>query len=375
MGRLPYWVWCLRAFVGLVLWLTTAPAPAIEEFRLSRWIQPVPRHSVLTEQGYYVWGGSVVEERGRWHMFYSRWPTNTHSFADGWLFESEICHAVADSPGGPFKPTGVVLGKRSNDSGMAFWDSQTQHNPHIRHFGDRFYLYYMASVDPGSNAWPAISQRNRIQRNQRIGVVSAGSIEDLVRGRFVRPDVPLIAPVYSTNALTDRTTNPSDYPANRIVNNESVLLRPDGKFQLIYKSNWPQPPGYGHGMALADDPAGPFKLVPGPIFSDEPREDENHWYDPATGKYFLIVKNFAKHGTEQLRSADGTNWVSQGIQFGTTVKWADGTEENLEALERPQLLRDANGFPIMLYMAARRALPGGAKESFNVHIPLRSPGN
>jgi hypothetical protein len=304
-------------------------------------------------------------------MFYSRWPTNTWAFGDGWLFASEIAHAVADNPGGPFVPTGVVLGKRANDPNFSYWDSQTQHNPHIRHFGAKFYLYYMASVDPGTNAWPGVSQRNRIQRNQRIGVIAADSIQALLDGTFVRPDAPIVSPVYSTNAITDRTTNPLDYAGNRIVNNESLVQRPDGKFQLIYKSNWPQSPGYGHGFALADDPAGPFTLATGPIFSDQAREDENHWYDSSTGNYFLLIKNFTGPAIEQLQSSDGTNWTSQGIQSGTIIRWEDGTDEVFSALERPQLLRDTNSQPIMLYMAAQRPLSGGAVESFNVHIPLR----
>jgi hypothetical protein len=328
---------------------------------------------VLAEPGYYVWCGSVIEDGGMYHVFYSRWPTNTYSFGDGWLFNSEIAHAVADNPGGPFTPTGVVLGKRTNDPNFSYWDSQTQHNPHIRRFGNKFYLYYMASVDPGTNAWPGVSQRNRIQRNQRIGVVVADSISALLEGNFVRPGAPIVSPVYSTNAATDRVTNPPDYAGNRIVNNETVVQRPDGKYQLIYKSNWPQSPGYGHGFALADDPAGPFTLIPGPVFSDQAREDENHWYDDAAGKYFLVIKNFTGPATEQLQSTDSTNWTSQGIQFGAIVRWEDGADEVFNALERPHMLRDSNGVPVMLYMAAQRPLGVGAVESFNVHIPLR-PG-
>lgn len=360
-------------FLAGLLWLAARSSQA-GDFLLSRWIQPVPRHSVLAQPGYYVWGGSVVEDGGQYHMFYSRWPTNTYAFGDGWLFGSEICHAVANNPGGPFTPSGVVLGRRTNDPAFAFWDSQTQHNPHIRRFGNKFYLYYMASVDPGTNTWPGVDQRNRIQRNQRIGVIVADSIADLLNTNYVhsvRSAAPIVAPVYSTNAATDRVTNPTDFAGNRIVNNQTVTQRPDGKFQLIHKSNWPQSPNYGHGFALADDPAGPFTLIPGPIISDQGREDENHWYDSARGKFFLICKNFSAAGTEQLESTDSTNWISRGIQFGTIIRWADGADEVLEALERPQLLRDTNGQPVMLYMAARRALAGGAKESLNVHIPLR----
>jgi hypothetical protein len=358
-----------------LLFAHAGAAPAqTTNFLLSQWLGQVPRHSVLAEPGYYVWGGCVVQDGGKYHMFYERWPTNTYAFGDGWLFNAEVAHAVADTPDGPFTPTGVVLGKRPNDPNFAYWDSQSQQNPHIRQFGSKFYLYFMATVDPGTNSWPGISQRNRIQRNQRIGVIVADSMSQMLDTNYVnsvRPSVPIISPVYSTNAATDRTTNPTDYAGNRIVNNQTVIQRPDGKYQLIYKSNWPQSPGYGHGFALADDPAGPFTLVPGPIFSDQAREDENHWYDAATGKYFLIVKNFTGPALEQLQSNDSTNWTSQGIQSGTIVRWEDGADEVFSALERPQLLRDTNGVPIMLYLAAQRALGGGAVATFNVHVPLK----
>jgi hypothetical protein len=360
----------LTASAGFATLLVAAPP---EPFRLATWVQPVPRHAVLVETGYHVWCGSVIEDQGRYHMFYSRWPVSPWAFGDGWLFASEICHAVADQPTGPFTPTGVVLGRRPGDTALAFWDSQTQHNPHIRKFGNTFYLYYMASVDPGPSVWPGITQRNRIQRNQRIGVVSAKSIQDLIDGNFTRPGSPIVSPVYSTSAATDRTTNPTDFAANRIVNNPSVTQRPDGTWQLLYKSNWPQAPSYGHGYALANDPAGPFTLVAGPVFSDEGREDEHHWHDAARGKYHLLVKNFNRGGTEQMESPDGVQWTSMGVQWGRVIPWADGVVESVEALERPQILLGANGEPVALYLAARRALAGGAKQAFSVHIPLAPP--
>lgn len=369
LGR-SFWRW---ARVAVFLSGAAAFMARADDFLLSQWIQPVPRYSVLTNAGYYVWGGSVVQDGGQYHMFYSRWPTNNPNGFSGWVTDSEIAHAVATNPAGPFKFTGVVLGKRPNDPSYTnYWDSQTQHNPHIRKFGSRFYLYYMASVDPGTNAWPGQNQWNRIQRNQRIGVIVGNSINDLLTTNFVRPNAPIVSPVYSTNYLTDRTTNPTDYAANRIVNNESVIQRADGKYQLIYKSNWPQSPNYGHGYALADNPDGPFTLIKGPLFSDQGREDENHWYDATAGKYFLVIKNFSALGDEQLVSLDSTNWSSQGIQVGRIIRWNDGADEPVNALERPQMFRDSNGVPIMLYMAVQRPLAGGAVESFNVHIPLRS---
>jgi autotransporter-associated beta strand protein len=357
----------------LLLFPGSASAQTPTNFLFSQWIQPVPFHSVLSDPGYFVWCGSPIADGGQYHLFYSRWPTNA-TFS-GWVTNSEICHAVAATPDGPFTSTGVVLGKRPGETApyTNYWDSQTQHNPHIRKFGSKFYLYYMASVDPGTNVWPGQNLSTRVQRNQRIGVIVANSIQDFIDTNYVRPGAPIVSPVYSTNYLTDRTTNPTDYAANRIVNNETVIQRPDGKYQLIYKSNWPQSPSYGHGYALADNPDGPYTLMTGPMFSNQAREDENHWYDPASGKYYLVIKNFTGPATEQLQSYDSTNWTSQGIQFGTALRWEDGTDEVFNALERPALLTDTNGTPIMLYMAAQRPLGGGAVASFNVHIPLR-PG-
>jgi hypothetical protein len=353
---------------ALAFFFVVLPAFAADEFLLSRWIQPVPRHSVLTNAGYFVWCGSVVQDGGQYHMFFSRWPGSQGM--RGWLTDSEIAHAVADNPGGPFTVTGLVLGKRTNDPGCTnYWDSQTQHNPRICHFGNKFYLYYMASVDPGTNVWPGQTQSSRIQRNQRIGVIVADSIQDLLSGNFVRPSAPIVSPVYSTNYLADRTNNPADFAANRIVNNQTVVQRPDGKYQLIYKSNWPQAPNYGHGYALADDPAGPFTLMIGPVFSDQAREDEFHWYDAASGKYFLTIKNFNANGDEQLQSLDGTNWTTQGIQLGKIIRWDDGTDQVVNALERPEVLRDSNGVPVMLYLAMRPS--STSMESYNIHIPLR----
>ena len=32
------------------------------------------------------------------------------------------------------------------------WDAQSVHNPHIKRYNGKYYLYYCATVDPGENA-------------------------------------------------------------------------------------------------------------------------------------------------------------------------------------------------------------------------------
>ena len=87
--------WCLVGLAFAIVGRLHAEPPA---FRLAQWLRPLPRHSVLSEPGYYVWGASPIQDGGQYHLFYSRWSTNTYAWGDGWLFTSEICHAVAATP-------------------------------------------------------------------------------------------------------------------------------------------------------------------------------------------------------------------------------------------------------------------------------------
>ncbi len=72
---------------------------AITDF--SALIQPVPKSSIFAEDGYYVWGASVIKgDDGLYHMFYSRWKEE-YGF-NAWVTHSEIAHATSEKPGGCF---------------------------------------------------------------------------------------------------------------------------------------------------------------------------------------------------------------------------------------------------------------------------------
>lgn len=150
------------------------------ELDLNSWIQPVPKTAVLTEAGYYVWGGSVVRSPdGRFYMFYSRWPKK-HGF-EAWVTHSEVARAEADSPLGPFRPAGAVLPER----GPGHWDGHCTHNPTVHRFDDSYYIYYTGNYgDRRARDGLNWSHRN----HQRIGVAAAGRPE----GPWRRLDQPLI---------------------------------------------------------------------------------------------------------------------------------------------------------------------------------------
>nr|WP_309686233.1 hypothetical protein [Armatimonas sp.] len=85
---------------------------------------PVPRTAVFRDENYYIWCGSMIRtDDGTCHLFYSRWPRKLGHYA--WVTHSEIAHAVADSPDGPWKR----LDKPVVDVPPGFHDALMTSNP------------------------------------------------------------------------------------------------------------------------------------------------------------------------------------------------------------------------------------------------------
>lgn len=103
------------------------------------------RQSTFKSESHSIWGGSLVKgDDGLYHLFYSRWPKHL-----GWarVTDSEVAHAVSDSPFGPFQFKDVALPRR----GREFWDGWCTHNPTVHRFGDKYYLYYKSDFDGDPN--------------------------------------------------------------------------------------------------------------------------------------------------------------------------------------------------------------------------------
>ena len=60
--------------------------------------------------------------------------------------------AVSYSPYGGYKDIGIVYNKDGYRPDSCSWDAQSVHNPHIKRYNGKYYLYYCATVDPGGNA-------------------------------------------------------------------------------------------------------------------------------------------------------------------------------------------------------------------------------
>jgi hypothetical protein len=75
----------------------------------SRKLEAVGR--ILETEDFFVWGCSpIYGEDGKVHVFYSRWPKKYGM--GGWIHKSEIAHAVANSPEGPYTYLETVLSSR-----------------------------------------------------------------------------------------------------------------------------------------------------------------------------------------------------------------------------------------------------------------------
>jgi len=333
--------------------------------------------NILREKGWHVWGASVLKgEDGFYHMFYARWPEGMvgrdpilpsdkrFEGMRGWNKYSEIAYARSDSPAGPYVHQRTIL--RGTNKALD-WDRFTAHNPHVKQFGDKVYLYYISNN-------PVLDKDIWYSHigGQCIGVIVADSVGDLAGGKFKRPEQPIIRP--DGVRTFHRAVNPS------------VTRGWDDRYYMMFKS-YNTVSGRGghmcHWMAIADDPAGPFTLA-GPAFdkAEFAAEDPYLWFDEERRRFYAIVKNFRKDGAlgkqrgalALVTSADGLHdWKPAAHPLVTNRRYVDdqGQERTLAHIERPQLLFDEQGRIQCLFAAASYKNPFRGAPTFNLHIPIR----
>jgi len=278
------------------------------------------------------------------------------------------------------------------------WDAQMVHNPHLKRFNNKYYLYYIGSKDPGVQSAGSkgehVDKRNRVQQCQKTGVIEFDNFEDLMAGKFKRPDTPLLSP--RTRVKPDHIVNPSPEgtepkPDNIIVVNPSVVQRPsDGKYLLYFKGNFYNPNWRGvHGVAVADSPTGPFTATDKFVFDIRNEdgtiasgEDPYVWYHKGHQKFYAVLKDFTgkitegKPGLAILESKDGMEWTKPANSFfmKKQVVLLGGDTIKVNRLERPQFLIDEEGNPQVIYAACSIVNVGPRKDgtSFNVQIPMKA---
>lgn len=355
--------------------------------------------SALNIDGYFVWGGSVIQgDDGKYHMFFSLWESGSTkgSFAQSWVLESKIGYAVSDFPDGDFKFQKIILKGSRYSGNTASWDAQMVHNPHIKKFNNTYYLYYIGGKDSGEqpigSTGENLDKRSRVQQSLCIGAIAFTSFDALISGDFQRPKQPLLSPrtrVKPSQILNGSPKGTIAKPDNIIVVNPAVVFNPKTKdYMLFFKGNLYEPGWKGaHGVAIGKTPLGPFKAKEEFVFdirmpdgSIASTEDPYVWYAKNQKKFFAVVKDFSGRLTGEkktlalLLSQDGLQWemAQTPLFINRTLQLTNGTKVTVDRLERPQLLIDKKGVPLVMYAASalENVNPKTDGSSFNVQISI-----
>ena len=301
----------------------------------------------FTEDGYYVWCGSMFAQSGKYYLAYSRWKRELGFSA--WVTDSEICLAAADSPMGDFRYIKTLRRKRASG-----WDASCAHNPTVIAADGKLFLFYMGNH--GNGDW--WTHRN----NQRIGMAWAYDPE----GEWHFADRPAI----------DVSESGFD---SLMVSNPTVTETPDRKLLMVYKGvskNGTLPKGGDVvcGVAIAEYPGGEFRKIGRPIMVNP----ENGWSveDPfiwrGDDRYYALVKDFQGYftrtdgsATALFESDDGIDWKPSECPLAFERKLAG---KPVYKLERPQIFFE-NGRPSILICAC--AADEKFDDVFSVRIKLK----
>ena len=316
-------------------------------------IKPISTDNIFKTEGYYNWGASIIKgDDGLYHLFYSRWPERLTFYA--WLTHSEIAHATSDSPAGPWTYLETVL----TSQGKGHWDAITAHNPKIKKFGDRYYLYYVSTnmgtkeyteADLVETARVGYSHPNWaiLRPNQRTGVAVAESLS----GPWIRYDQPLIEP---SGPIVTLTVNPA------------VTQGHDGRFYLVVKGDKPNETRFirNQAMAVADQPDGPFDMLPDPVIDYLDTEDMSIWYDDSRQHYYGVFHAHSFIG--MVASRDGVHWkkATEYALLPKKVAKTDGSWLMPDRLERPFVYVE-NNEPQVISLAVKEG-----NQSYTIFLPV-----
>ena len=341
--------------IGLVLVVAGFAQSHPDKLFFKDRLEKLSDENLFKTEGYYNWCSSIIKgEDGKYHLFYSRWPKK-YTFLS-WLTHSEVAHAVADSPTGPWKYKETVLQSR----GKGHWDAITVHNPKIKKFDGKYYLYYVATnmgdedytdedlVEMARVGYSHPNWKKYLRPNQRTGVAVANSIN----GPWKRMDQPLIEP---SGPITTLTVNPA------------ITQGKDGKYYLIVKGDKPNETRFirNQAMAVSDSPTGPFVIQEKPVIDYLDTEDMSVWYD-AKRDYFYGV--FHAHSfIGMVSSPDGVNW-KKATEYVLTPKKLEMNDGDLlvpDRLERPFVYLEDDE-PQVLSLAVKKG-----DEAYIAFVPVK----
>lgn len=311
---------------------------------------------VIAEDGYYVWGASVIKWEGAYHAYYSRWKKQYGH--KGWMTNCEIAHAVSAKPEGPFKFVNVVL----HDKNTSGWDANNSHNPYAIVADGKICLYYISNdirslveKDNSGMSYPDSTwfEKNRIliRNSQCVGV----AIADNPSGPFIRSEKPAVKPdnILFKNIAVNPAVIFHNNTYKMIMKGDDVNKEKWFRIQLVGKSS-------SH--------SGPFKFSSKPVYDKAQTEDACIWFDKNLNKYYMVCHVMGKSDLALFNSENGIEWQPDGknIFMKKEFTLSDGTIWKPERVERPFVLTDETGKPVMLYVAVADKNVNG-----NIAVPIK----
>lgn len=293
-----------------------------------------PLGRILELEGYYVWCNSpILDDDGKVHVFFSRWSASKGM--SGWINGSEIAHAVADSPEGPYEVLETVLAPRS-----AYWDATTCHNPTIQKVDGQYCLFYMGNSNGKTNT-------------KRIGLATSSSLY----GPWKRTDEPILLPGEEGEWDDHCTTNPA-------------FVKYKDQYYLFYKSwnnrEYANQTGAiranrKYGLAIADNLFGPYiKSVHNPVLdfskygNNAQMEDAFVWFQ--NNRFHMLARDMGYFNHENgllMHSKNGLRWSKPEVAYLESDVYFKQPEapkhlKRYGRFERPQLLLK-DGRPAYLF--------------------------
>ncbi|MEI8086354.1 MAG: glycoside hydrolase family protein [Paludibacter sp.] len=289
---------------------------------------------------YWVWDNTVIKgDDGKYHLFSSCYP-DTIVFHPGWMVSSEIIHAVADKPEGPYHFVNRALTAR----GAQYWDGRSTYNPQIFKHNGKYYMFYGASTHPFEEA-----KRNELtldskwcivaRSNKRIGLAVSNSLN----GPWQRMDKPILD-VETNTFYSFLTSNPT------------LVINKDGSVLMIFKARAYEGTKHGQmslGVAYANNITGPYAVLNNkqPVFDAKKMgelEDPFLWKDKRG--YHVVFKDHKAKYTGELgggvlaHSVNGLDWKmdKDPKAYSKTIQWSDGFIEKRGQLERPFIFFENN---------------------------------
>jgi hypothetical protein len=246
-----------------------------------------------TAKKWYYWDGQIIRSpSGKYFMFASRWDQSKGH--GGWGGSSAV-YAVSDNLFGPYIDKGLIWPDVIN--GVA----GRGHNVTALVLPDGRYAVLISETRPGS-------------------IYISESLEG--PWKFQGP--------------VSFTTNEFSGNARRLGSNMSMMVRPDGNFEIVQRS--------GLVLISTNGVMGPYavqgpsvypKTIDGKLVRN--LEDPVVWF--SGGLYHIVVNSWSARKAYHLTSTDGIhNWTLRGLAYDPTadfVRYTGGTVNHWNKMERP----------------------------------------